>query len=338
MRYRRVRIEGLAHCLPEVVIKTSVLEKTLQSTYDRLGLPLGTLEMMTGVAERRIWREQVTVADAAILAGEKLLQNTGFDRSKLSALISCSVSRDHLEPSIAALVHGALKLPDHCRNFDVGNACLGFLTAIELAAGLIEAQQMTSVLIVAGESSRAVTQATTRKLSAEGVTFADYRDNLASLTLGSASVALLLADERISQSPHRLFGATACADTAHAGLCLGSNEGMTTDAPTLLSCGVALAQKTWQKAQAELQIAPDQVAEFAFHQVGKANHDAVLKALQLPESKAVRLYPRIGNVGAAGVPLTLSWLNEQQRLQEGNLVVLMGIGSGLNVAVQGILW
>lgn len=337
MRFERVWIEGVSHVLPDVVVRTSALEKSLSPSFTRLGLPSGTLQDMTGVASRRLWREGTGVAEAATLAAEKLLAETGFDRSRLGLLVSTSVSKDFLEPSVAALVHGALGLPERCLNYDLGNACLGFLSGIGNVASLIELGEIEAGLVVAAESSRAVTHATLRRLQQPDADFGTFRDNLATLTLGSASAAMLLVREPLQSSGHRLAGGAALAATEHCKLCFGTNEGMTTDAPRLLTEGVALARRTWTRVEAELGISIDEVSLFALHQVGKANHDAILAALGIPEDRAPRCYIEHGNVGAAGVPLTLS-LSAGNQLAPGDLVMLMGIGSGLNVNMMGVRW
>lgn len=106
----------------------------------------------------------------------------------------------------------------------------------------------------------------------------------------------------------------------------------------LLSEGVALAQRTWADVNPMLKLTPDVVTEYALHQVGAANHDAVLQALTLPPNKAIRLYIDNGNVGACGVPFSLSTLVDKDRVQAGDRVALMGIGSGLNVMMMGVEW
>ena len=57
-------------------------------------------------------------------------------------LISTSVCKHHLEPSVACAVHHHLGLAPGCLNFDLGNACLGFVNAIHLAATAIDAGQI----------------------------------------------------------------------------------------------------------------------------------------------------------------------------------------------------
>jgi len=166
----------------------------------------------------------------------------------------------------------------------------------------------------------------------------DFKDNLATLTLGSAGVAMILTSRRRSSTGHRFLGGIARAATQWHNLCVGTATKMTTNPTKLLSEGVALAQQTWNDIAPVLDVRPSNVKEYALHQVGRANHDAVLQALKLPPNKALRLYIEHGNVGSCGVPFTLSSLVEKERIQQGDRAVLMGIGSGLNVMMLGVQW
>ncbi|MBW2623344.1 MAG: 3-oxoacyl-ACP synthase III, partial [Deltaproteobacteria bacterium] len=44
------------------------------------------------------------------------------------------------------------------------------------------------------------------------------------------------------------------------------------------------------------------------------------------------------NVGPAAIPITLSKVLEKGRIDKGDRVALMGIGSGLNCAMMEVLW
>ena len=338
MRYERVYVEAVATALPETSLTTAALEASLAPLYGRLRIAKGTVQALTGVIARKLWDEGIQPSQAATLAAEKVLAETGFDRSRLQILVSTSVCKDYLEPSTASLAHGNLGLGRHCLNFDVGNACLGFMSGMVTVANMIELGQIDAGLVVAGEGSRGVTKATIQTLQKPTANFTTFKDNIATLTLGSGAAAMLLVSERMATKGHRLLGGMANAATEWNHLCVGTEEGMKTDPATLLREGVALAQKTWTEVQAELGITAEDVAEFALHQVGRANHDAVLQALSLPPTRAMRVYPQLGNVGACGVPITVASAVEAGRVKEGDLCMLMGIGSGLNCQMMGIRW
>jgi len=167
---------------------------------------------------------------------------------------------------------------------------------------------------------------------------AAFRDNLATLTLGSAGVAMVLTSARRAQKGKRFLGGLSLAATEFNRLCVGTPTKMTTDPARLLSEGVKLAGKTWQAVHQHVDLRPSAVQAYALHQVGRANHDAVIKALSLPPQRAMAVFPDHGNVGAAGVPLTISLSREQGRLKDGDRLGMLGIGSGLNVSMMGAQW
>ena len=338
MRYEQVCIEAVSYALPKTVVTTASLETALGPLYRRMGIAPGAIQSLTGISARRFWDVGVQPSDAATLAAENALSASHFDRSQLEVLVSCSVCKDYLEPSTASLVHGNLGLGQRCLNFDIGNACLGFMTGMATVANMIELGQIQAGMVVAGEGSRTVTEATMKRLQQPGVSFAAYRDNLATLTLGSGSAAMLLVHQSIASDGHRLLGGAADAATEWNRLCVGTDTSMKTDPAKLLREGVKLAGQTWQRTRDELALEVSDIQEFALHQVGKANHDSVLQALRLPPNRALRIYPDLGNMGAAGVPLTLAKTLELGRLTPGNTAALMGIGSGLNCQMMGVSW
>ena len=63
------------------------------------------------------------------------------------------MTRKHLEPSVAVRLHHGLGLPSSAINFDVANACLGFVSGMSLAASMIESGQIRYAIVVNGEDA-----------------------------------------------------------------------------------------------------------------------------------------------------------------------------------------
>ena len=66
MRFSKVRIEALAVALPEEIISSAAIEEQLRPLYERLNLPFGRLELMTGIRERRVWSDATRPSDIYI--------------------------------------------------------------------------------------------------------------------------------------------------------------------------------------------------------------------------------------------------------------------------------
>ena len=159
----------------------------------RLGIRDDLLEEVSGIGARRFWKVGTQPSDAATLAAEKALEDAGIDREKIGVIINTSVCRDYLEPSTACIVHGNLGLSENCLNFDVGNACLAFLNGMDIAARMIERAEVEYALIVDGESSRPITEATIERLLGPDIKEEQFRAEFASLTLGSGAAAMVIA-------------------------------------------------------------------------------------------------------------------------------------------------
>ncbi|MGI9456941.1 MAG: 3-oxoacyl-ACP synthase III, partial [Aeoliella sp.] len=125
MQYQQVCIESLGYTLPAEVVTTAELEQRLAPVYERLRLPEGRLELMTGIRERRFFAPDARISDMSIASASRAIEASGIDPQHFGALVHGSVCRDFLEPATACRVHHELQLPGDCVIYDVSNACLG---------------------------------------------------------------------------------------------------------------------------------------------------------------------------------------------------------------------
>ncbi len=167
MRFEKVYIESLGYHLPENVVTSDDLERRLSPLYEKLKLPFGRLEMMSGIRERRFFEKGVFPSQVSSLAGEHALSKTDVDRKHVGCLISGSVCRDFLEPATASIIHHNLKLPNDSHVFDISNACLGVLNGMVHVANMIEMGQIRAGLIVSGENGGPLVDTTIETLLAD---------------------------------------------------------------------------------------------------------------------------------------------------------------------------
>jgi len=338
MQFENVVICGLAHVDAHQRIPSSLFEERIAGTMQRLGLPTTMLRDVAGIEARRWWDEGFTPSQAATLAAEKVLDDSGIPRDKLGVLVNTSVCRDYIEPSTASLVHRNLGLGPNCLNFDLGNACLGFLNAMDVVGAMIQRGQIDYGLIVDGEQSRDVQEATLERIAGGDMDLNAFRAQFATLTLGSGSVAMILTRDSLAPDGHHFVGAVNVAATEHAGLCRGQVDYMETDTRGLLSEGVKLAGRTFGLATDKLGWAPGCLDHLVLHQVSAVHTRKLCLALGLDPAKALLTFPELGNVGPASVPITLSKLADSGVVEKGQRIGLLGIGSGLNCAMAEIVW
>lgn len=337
-RFDHVAVSGIAHVDAPVRVTSAALEEQLDATMARIGLPPGTLEALSGIEERRFWHPGTKPSAVATEAATKVLEGSTVEVSEIGALVNTSVDRDFVEPSTACIVHANLGLPPEAINFDVGNACLGFLNGMALVAGMIERGDVDHGLVVDGEGSRFVTEATIARLADPACDRQVFRESFATLTLGSGAAAMLLSRAELVEGGHPFRGFISRAATQHHALCRGQVDDMRTDTRRLLAAGIVLARDAYKEAVEAFDLSNEAVAMFVMHQVSKVHARQVVETLGLDPDKVPLLYPRFGNIGPAGMVITLSKAVEAGRLATGDRVALMGVGSGLNAAMADLRW
>ena len=314
-------------------VTSAWIDEQLAGAYELTGVRAGLLEQVAGIVERRWWPAEVTFDEAAALAGTKAIDAAGVDLDDIDMLISTSVSKHHLEPSVACAVHHQLGLAPSCVNFDLGNACLGFINAMHLAAQAIDSGRARNVLIVDGEGSRQIQEVTMARLQRPTVTAVDVFDEFATLTLGSGAAAMVMGGPR--DGAHRFLGGTSMAATQHHGLCVGDLSYMRTDTAALLASGLSLAQDAYKASLAD-GWEWDTCDRYVMHQVSSVHTAKLCELLDLDTARVPLTFPMFGNLGPAAVPFTLATIADD--IAPGERVLLMGIGSGLNTASTEIIW
>jgi 3-oxoacyl-[acyl-carrier-protein] synthase-3 len=346
MLFKNVYMESLGYYLPENVVTSEDIERRLTPLYEKLKLPFGRLEMMSGIQERRFFDKGVFPSQVSSLAGEHALSKTKIDRKHIGCLISGSVCRDFLEPATASVIHHNLKLPRNSHVFDISNACLGVLNGMVMVANMIEMGQIKAGLIVSGENGGPLVETTIETLLADpNPTRAKIKTAFASMTIGSAAVAVMLVHKDLSNQGHRLLGAVGKAETRFNELCQGNQDMgmgadssplMETDSETLMKEGCQLAKDTWETTKSEFGWSNEKVDKVFCHQVGHIHRKLLYETLELDLQKDFSTLEYLGNTGSAALPVTLAIGEEQGMVQKSDSIALLGIGSGLNCLMMGL--
>jgi acyl-CoA:acyl-CoA alkyltransferase len=341
MKFEHVCIESLAVALPDEIWTSAQIEERLAPLYERLNLPAGRLELMTGIRERRMWPAGTRASDASAAAGRAVLAQSSLRAEQVELFIHAAVSRDMLEPATAAFAHRKIGLPGTAQIFDVSNACLGFLNALTIAGAMIESGQIECAMVVAGENGRPLVEQTLRTLLDQPLTRNAIKPYFANLTIGSGAVGAIVCHRSLVRGgAHRLLGGVARAATQHSELCQGDTHGtealaMQTDSEQLLVAGVTLARETWTDFIAGQGAAFDR---FVCHQVGSVHRRKLYETLGLDLARDFSTFETLGNTGSVALPATLAAAVQAGAVREGDRVGLLGIGSGLNCLMLALEW
>jgi len=344
MRFENVCIESIAVALPEETWTSASLEERLRPLYERLRLPFGRLELMSGIRERRFWPPGTRPSDASAAAGRTVLARSALKPEQIETFLHTAVCRDLLEPATAAFAHRKIGLNPRAQIFDVSNACLGFLNGFTILAAMIESGQIQCGMVVAGENGRPLVERTVQHLLTASLDRNQIKPFFANLTIGSGAAAAIVCHRSLIRGrAHRLLGGICLSATEHSELCRGDaadREGldMQTDSEQLLLAGVDVAKRAWTAFKAETGWTETLVDRFVCHQVGRMHRRKLYEALGLDLARDFSTFETLGNMGSVSLPATLVKAIEGGAVREGNRVALLGIGSGINCMMLALEW
>lgn len=345
--FKNVSIRSLAYEEAPCIISNSWLEEKLKAPMEKLEIPKGKLEELTGIKERRFWEKSETPRRAAARVAQKMLDSLPFDKKEIDLLLNTSIWRHHLEPAEAAHIHRNLNLDSHCMNFDITNACMGFLNGICVVGSLIEQGAIKYGLVVSSEGIREVVENSIKMLNSTdllsnvSLLSEKFLMNFANLTVGCGSAAMILCHKDLFPEGPSLNGAFGLSDSSCSELCLADPVSWTmeTDSKVILEKSIELSIKTWAEAGKFLpQFHDEKVDLYVPHQIGLNHLKKLQKSLGLNSDKIYKTFPVWGNTSSVAVPGSLAKAHEEKRMKPGDHVVLLGGGSGINAMAMSLTW
>ena len=136
-------IASVAAALPDRVVSNDAIGA-------RLGVDSEWIQSRTGIVERRHAAPDVTLTDIAADAARLALERAGVEAADVDLVLVATSTPDDRVPNAAPLV--AERLGARAAGaIDVGAACTGFLSALDLAAGAIRSGRHRVVLVIGAE-------------------------------------------------------------------------------------------------------------------------------------------------------------------------------------------
>lgn len=312
-------IDGTGSYLPQRVLDNAELERMVDTSHQ-------WIMARTGIRERRIAAPHETTASMGIAAARQACQDAGIDGAELDLIIVATVTPDQPMPSTACLVQHELGAKG-ATAFDLNAACSGFLYASTVAAGMIVSGMHQRVMVIGAETlSRCV----------------DYADRNTCVLFGDGAGAVVFGPRRDGRG---ILYSTTYADGEHAQLlCIpggGSKHPaslatvaarqhfMHIEGRPVFKFATNIFVQLIEESMAACALTLDDVKLVIPHQVNVRIIDAAMRRLAMPEEKCFVNIDRYGNTSAASVPIALDEARRQQRLEPGDIVILLAFGAGL---------
>ena len=301
-------ITGWGTALPDKVVTNDDLSKTMETTDE-------WIRERTGISRRHIGG---STASLSIESGRKAIAMSGVDPLTIDALILATTTPDRAVPATSSTVQHGLGL--RCGAFDVNAACSGFVYGLVTAHGLI-AMGMRKILVIGTDTlSRII----------------DWTDRNTAILFADGSGAALL--ESVN-GPGQLLGWDLDADGSLENLLYCEIGGkLKMEGKEVFRRAVRVMVDSAEKSMKSAGLTADEISLVAPHQANIRIIEAACKRLGIPIERTAIVLQETGNTSSASIPLALFDAADNNRINNGDNVLLVGFGAGMTAASAIIKW
>ena len=272
-----------------------------------------------GIESRRIAGPEESVEDMATAAGGKALAASGLSPADIDLVIVATCSPILPMPSVAAMTAHRLGISAPGA-FDLNAACAGFCYALATAADLVRGGSARNALVIGAE-----------KMS-DWVDWDDRSTCIIFADGAGAAVVTATADGAPSGIGPVVWG--SAGDQGHKIVVTSRTGAITQDGQAVFRWATTAMAPVALEACERAGVKPSDLSAFIPHQANLRIVEAIARRLGIPRDKVADDIIHAGNTSSASIPLALSRMAEQGRLQPGTPALLLGFGAGLSYAAQ----
>lgn len=293
----------------------------------------------TGIRERGICEDNEIASDLAVYAAKQLFYETSIDKNDIDFIIFCTQSADFFSPTTACLIQDRLELSMDVGAYDINLGCTGFLYALSIVKGLIETEQANNILLLTCEPL-------TKMLHP--------KDKSSRALFGDAAAAILVSNRESDGIGKFVFGTDGSKEDimkvkvggfrypfkSNPDLTEFEDEYGNISSPAyfymkghdvlqrVIDTVPALVKKILIKEQKDI----NSIDFFVFHQANFQMLEVLRKILKIPKEKFAIYLENTGNTVSSSIPLALKAAIEENKVKEGDTIMLVAFGVGFSLA------
>jgi len=319
----RARIIGTGSHLPEKIMTNADLSKMVDTSDE-------WIRTRTGIQERRVSSEKTSTSDLAVIAAQKALKTAGISPEELDFIIVGTTTPDTLFPSVACILQDKLKAKK-AACFDVSAACSGFNFGLSVAASFIESGAGRNILLVGADTL---------------TKYLDWTDRGTCILFGDGAGAVVLQATKEDKGVLASVLGAKGEGGKHLVMPGGGSRDpeqkngrfIKMDGKEVFKFAVWALQKSLEDVLAKGGFNISDLDLLIPHQANIRIIDHVKKKFNLPAEKVYVNLQKYGNTSAASVPIALDEALAENKIKDGDLIVLSGFGAGLTYGANLIRW
>ena len=298
-----IKILATGSYLPKLEIKNEELEKEYQ-------LEKGYIEKRTGI-KRRFYSQNENISYMAIKAVNDLKTNYNFNTNEIDLIIVATTTPDQFMPGISNEIQKELNI-EKCNCIDILAGCNGYITAFDIAAMYIQSGKIEKALIVGVDILSKYT---------------DKKDISTKIILSDGAGATLIGK---SKDKKKYISDIESNPDYKNILACKSNDYITMNGKEIYKYVVTEPVKSINRLLENAQENLEDIKYILPHQSNKKIIKGIANRLNIKEEKMYINIQDVGNTFCASIPIALKEMLDQKILSNGDKIILLGYGGGLN--------
>lgn len=308
----RSKITATGSYLPEKFLTNFDLEKTVETTND-------WIVERTGINKRHIAADNQLTSDIAFEAVKNLLKTTKIKPEEIEMIIVATTTPDLTFPACATTLQAKIGA-NNAFAFDIQAVCSGFVFALNCANNFIQTNQVKNALVIGADILSRIVNWKDRNTC---VLFGDGAGAVLLEATTNQNSGILSCDLHSDGNLNSILKTSGgVAFNKEAGIIEMSGREVFKHAVDKMSKSVIAALKKADLAISDIDL-------LVPHQANLRILDAVANRLNLSEDKLIITVQDHANTSAASIPLALDFANKNNKIKEGDVVVLEALGGGL---------
>jgi len=321
-------ITGWGHAVPDRVLTNADLERMVETSDE-------WIVSRTGIRERRIVGQNDSTTSLASLAATRALEKAGVRAEDIDLIVVATATADDFLVSQACLVQAAIG-SSKAAAFDVGAACAGFVTALNVGTQFINTGVYKKALVIGADTLSRYVDFTDRG------TCVLFGDGAGAVVLEASTEqrgllsAVMGADG--SGSQHLFVPGAARFAPESADIFPDSQPHIRMNGQAVFKFAVNVMGDSSMQCITSAGMTLDDIDMLIPHQANIRIIEAAARKLELPMEKVWVNLDRYGNTSAGSVPIALAEAADSGALNEGDNIVLVAFGAGLAWAAGVVKW
>ncbi len=329
LEIKNVRIAGIASGVP----------KNVEYTKDNPGISgdynYEDFIKSTGVEQRRV-DDIHTTSDLCCAAAEKLIEDLGWDKKDIEAVIFVTQGPDYIAPATACIVQDRLGLSKECYASEISLGCSGWVYGLSQTAALMTSGYIKKALLMAGDAKFVLPVPDPLASNAGTVTALEYDEGNEGFkfhfgTDGSGWDAIYIPDggarNGVSLDSFKMEdvkGRQMCRLQSHM-------NGM-----DVFAFAISTAPKSIKKTLEHYGTSLDEIDYCILHQANMQIDEIIRGKLKLPPEKVPYSLHKFGNTSSATIPITIN--TELRGKIENKVTRFVGCGFGVGLSWGTVLF